>query len=254
MRFWKTIVMAGAGAALLVPALTANAADLLQPIVPVIPQPQVVPEPIGGNWYLRGDVGYKIYAEPKVSFAGTSYVNNHVDNTAMVGAGIGYRFNPWLRADITGDYEFPAKFHGHLTCFACGGAGGFSNEYARLSAATFLANAYVDLGTWYGVTPYVGAGIGASYVTVSDYHFVNPGAPPVPGTVPGDSKWNFAWALMAGLSYQLSQNLAVDLNYRYLSLGDAQTKPFTAAGVTQPVKFKDLAAHEIRIGLRYQFD
>jgi opacity protein-like surface antigen len=253
MRFWKTIVMAGAGAALLLPVVTANAADLLQPIVPVIPQPQAVPQPIGGNWYLRGDVGYKIFAEPKVSYGGTAYVNNNIADTGLVGAGVGYRFNPWLRGDITGDYEFPARFHGHLACGGCGG--GLSNEYANISAATFLANAYFDLGTWYGITPYVGAGVGASYVMVDHYHFINPvGAVPATGTVPSNGTWNFAWALMAGLSYQISPDLALDLNYRYLALGDAETKPYTAGGVTGPVKFKDLAAHEIRVGLRYQFN
>jgi opacity protein-like surface antigen len=255
MRIWKTIVMAGIGAAFLLPAITANAADLLEPIVPVIPQPEAIPpQPVGGGFYLRGDVGYKIYASHDVSFVGASYVNEDVDNTALLGGGIGYRFNPWLRADITGDYEFPARFHGNLSCAACGAGGGagFSNEYAKISAATFLANAYIDLGTWYGFTPYVGGGIGASYVMVDDYHFVNPNG--VTGVVGGDGKWNFAWAAMAGVAFDITPNLVLDVNYRYLSLGDGQTKPFTARGATQPVEFKNLAAHEVRVGLRYQFN
>ena len=37
----------------------------------------------------------------------------------------------------------------------------------------FLANAYADVGTFYGITPYVGAGIGTSYNTISHFRDTN---------------------------------------------------------------------------------
>lgn len=248
MKVVRKIMLAGLGAALLVP-LTAHAADIIQPIIPP-PAPVPVVE-VGGGLYLRGDVGVKIYADPSVTFNNTDYVRNRIDTTATIGGGIGYKFNNWLRADITGDYEPPAGFHGHLICVACAG-GGFSDEFAKIAATTVLANAYVDLGNWAGFTPYIGGGVGAAFVQVSNYHFVNPNG--TTGVVGGNGQWNFAWAAMAGVSYDLTPSLALDLNYRYLSLGEVDTKPFTAQGVTQPIHFKDLAAHEVRLGLRYMFN
>ena len=70
---------------------------------------------------------------------------------------------------------------------------------------------------------------------------------------PSGSKWNFSWALMAGTSYDVSDNLKIDAGYRYLNIGDAATKTFSDAGTTSSIKYKDLTAHEVRVGLRYEF-
>ena len=49
--------------------------------------------------------------------------------------------------------------------------------------------------------------------------------PALPGLAFGDnaSKWNFAWALHAGLAYKVTPNFTVELAYRYLDLGDGMT-------------------------------
>ena len=36
------------------------------------------------------------------------------------------------------------------------------NISGNLSSAVFLANAYVDLGTWWCLTPFIGAGVGTA--------------------------------------------------------------------------------------------
>ena len=78
--------------------------------------------------------------------------------------GVGYQFNHWLRADITGEYRGKSNFHGsHLTSFPLGGLRRFWLRHLQCAASPkwlFLANAYVDLGTWWCITPYIGAGIG----------------------------------------------------------------------------------------------
>ena len=57
-----------------------------------------------------------------------------------------------------------------------------------------MANGYYDFGDFYGITPYVGAGIGASYNTISHFRDVNiiTGGG---GYADDNSEWNFAWAL-----------------------------------------------------------
>ena len=32
-----------------------------------------------------------------------------------------------------------------------------------------MANAYVDLGTWWCITPFIGAGVGAARVSIADF-------------------------------------------------------------------------------------
>jgi opacity protein-like surface antigen len=237
-----------AWAVIAVPA--AMAADL----PPYEPVPIPPPEAVGG-WYLRGDIGYKIYADPSVdwsdSVAGTAFDDEEIDNTGLIGAGVGYKFNSWLRADLTVDYEWPADFHGTSPCPApCGGAGATTNEeIAEFSAITALANVYVDLGHWGGLTPYIGAGAGFAYVMVDDIISLNGDG--TFGTWGDAAEWNFAWALMAGLSYDFSQNLALDVGYRYLNLGSVESDTIAAGAGDGTFNYDDLSAHEIRVGMRY---
>ena len=38
-----------------------------------------------------------------------------------------------------------------------------------------------------------------------------------------NGKWNFAWALHAGVGYKVSPNVTIELAYSYMNLGDATT-------------------------------
>ncbi len=76
--------------------------------------------------------------------------------------GVGYQVNNWFRADITGQYRGGANFRGRdLLSFGWGDgiANGVDNYSASKSELLFLANAYADLGTWWCVTPFIGAGV-----------------------------------------------------------------------------------------------
>jgi len=240
---------------LLIPA-AAIAADMPGPPPAPSPGPFArAPFEFGSGWYLRGDIGYKFYNAPDAHFDVAGYgnmINESLTDTGVVGLGLGYKFNQWLRTDLTVDYEWPGHFHGNLNCPTLGCLPGptYSDEYADISAWTGLVNAYVDLGTWGGFTPYVGAGIGTSYLSTSNVHYVNPDAST--GTWGGASKWNLAWALMAGVSYNISPKWLLDLNYRYVNLGDAISGPTTFGG--QPIHYDNISAQEIRLGFRYMIN
>ena len=122
-----------------------------------------------------------------------------------------------------------------------------------------LANAYVDLGTWNNFTPFVGAGVGFSRNTIhsfTDTCVVCAGGSVATGA--DASKWDFAWALHAGVSYKVSKNFAIELAYRYVNLGSARSGDLvTYTGVNNvnnPMEFKSLTSHDIRLGLRMNFD
>jgi opacity protein-like surface antigen len=227
MSNFKIFAMAGAAFGLAV--TSANAADLpLAAPVPVVP--------VFSGWYLRGDIGMtnqQTNSLTNVVAPGTSVGTRFLsfDSAPLYSLGAGYQFTNWLRVDATGEYRGAAHFHGQQVAV-------FSpvilpdDYHASKSEWLFLANAYVDLGTWWCITPYVGAGIGTSRNTISSFVDIGAtqaglGGGSILSTTYADnaSKWNLAWAAYAGLAYQVTPNLALELSYRYVNLGTANTGP-----------------------------
>ena len=190
-------------------------------------------------------------------------IDKSFDAAPFFGLGIGYTVNDWFRVDVTGEYRGKANFHG----FDVGAlpAGGYAADRYTASKYewTFLLNGYVDLGTWYKVTPFIGAGVGTSYNTISNFGdfstCVNSAACTGSDAYAGSNgKWQFAWALYAGLGYQITRDVTVELAYRYLDLGDAQSGDvyqFTGLSTFyNPQEFRGLTSHDLKLGLRMNFD
>jgi opacity protein-like surface antigen len=219
----------------------ARAADM-----PSLPPPTIPIQPVApvtwlstGGWYLRGDIGYRIatidqaVSAPPFPSPRDSEFSNGL--TATFGAGIK---TSWLRTDLTLDYISATEYTGK---YAVPG-----DTTAKVQAMTALFNGYFDLGTWYRLTPYVGAGGGVGYVTIRDFQSTN--APPF---VNGDNdQWKFVWAGMAGVGWAVGPNLTLDLGYRYLSLGNLHSGSDAAGSMT----LRNVAGHEVRVGLRWSYD
>ena len=127
------------------------------------------------GWYLRGDIGmtnqqFKGLHQRLYDVPGTTVeaVGMGWDSSTFFGLGIGYKFNDWFRADMTGEYRGKANFHGSDNVTFTGGQG-VDNYSGSKSEWVFLANAYVDLGTWWCVTPYIGAGIGMANIKIRGF-------------------------------------------------------------------------------------
>jgi opacity protein-like surface antigen len=292
-------------------APAAMAADM-----PFLSEP--APEPVnqqplefGSGWYLRGDVGYSNMALPEV-FADFA---NSLGRTGAVtgGVGAGYQYNNWLRTDFTIDRSvFQPQRTGAQTWCPYGTALYYpSNDptnagkplgylydpnqtctpllKSTFNRTSFLANAYVDLGNWWGLTPYVGAGLGLSYLQMSGsdvwYNsatgaiwtadlgqngiplawFPHNSTTPVPTPYPfpwgttvshanysQKKTWKFAWNVMAGVSYDISQNLKIDVHYRLLDAGSYTSFPTSITGAGGGTK--DLISQEVRVGVRLVAD
>ena len=225
--------------AILAFAEAAAAADLGQQWPTVMKAPVFVEEYSSGV-YVRTDGGFRLNKYGDITSALAPFPTNHrLDNSWTVGAGFGYKAG-WLRADVTVDYGVRAPYKGDSALA--------SPDYgAKFESYTALANGYIDLGTWAGITPYVGAGAGIAHVQTKHFSIASSGT-----NLPDDKrKTNFAWSYGGGFSYGLSANFLIDLNYRHLSYGDVATDT-DAAG--NRLMFKDLKAHEFRAGLRYVLD
>ena len=84
------------------------------------------------------------------------------------GLGVGYQMNDWLRLDFTGEYRGGSKFHA-LDQFNNAGMINTNDYTFTKKEWLFLANAYLDLGTWWCITPFIGAGVGFTNLTIGNY-------------------------------------------------------------------------------------
>lgn len=277
-------LLATTALAALVPALPAVAADYDPPMViedDLGPLEEIAPVEFGSGWYLRGDVGYAFSTKPSGSFdyrafnsATGAYTNStftsaSVSGGVSYGIGFGYAFTDLLRADLTAE-RFNIRFNGSRTSASpCAGfAAGttcVSTDSATLTGTSVMANGYVDLGTFVGITPYVGGGAGVTYVSWSDlessYTCVS-GAAACAGTTTattasGENSWRFTYAAAAGLAYDVNDKLKIKLGYKFRKITGGPMFGYnaadTAAGATG-VQGRDpgFTQHEVKVGLRYE--
>ncbi len=247
---------------------TAHSADM--------PAPVLAPAVDFSGWYLRGDIGFSnqqvrsLFNANYANFVSVSNIDKGFDAAPFFGLGIGYTVNNWLRFDVTGEYRGAANFHGLdvgllpvctgvAPCFADDRYTGSKSEW------TFLLTGYVDLGTWWNITPFIGAGVGFSRNTISNFGDISVcldssscatsgGSDAFGGTA---SKWNFAWALHAGLAYQVYRNVTLELAYRYIDLGNAESGNLIAFdgtnNIVNPMEFHHLTSHDVKLGVRFNF-
>jgi opacity protein-like surface antigen len=256
--FARKAALAGVAIGFAGPAL---AADLMEPVVEQAP-PQVVYQEAAADysgWYIRGDVDYhwsKFRGADYITYGpppGTnSFTQGDLSGAWSLGAGVGYQMNQHLRSDVTLDWLAKSKFHGSTTgdCDPpVAGTTCVSSDSTSYSALLLLANAYVDIGTWHGITPYVGAGIGGAWIKWDELtnSIENGGT----YTHNGGKGWRFAYSLAAGASYCLTRNLDLDVGYRFSHVNGG--KMFDFGNGVGPGYDKGLNVHEVRGGLRYSF-
>jgi opacity protein-like surface antigen len=231
-----------------------------------IEEPIEVPVEVGG-WYIRGYIGMSnqffdglesnLFDLP---FEFGWYDDGGFSSAPIVGAGIGYEFNDNLRGDLTVEWRGKSEFHALDWLVAEDGDPITTNDYtANKSELVFMANGYYDFNQFYGITPYVGAGIGTSYNTISHFRDVNA---QTGGTSYADdnSEWNFAWALHAGLGYQVTDRMTIDFGYSFISLGDASSgtlhnvDPAFDLPIDGSIEFNDIYSNDFKLGVRYSLN
>jgi opacity protein-like surface antigen len=299
-------------------ARPALAADWLRDIVSPPPGVEIHDDPVvelGSGWYLRGDAGAGFDTISKFGSKPTM-------QTWSVDFAAGYKFNNWFRMDAELGLRKPQSTFSttqtlngaQIICPSPSGAQsalqvlsngttpiGYAwdenlgtchqDKAVELRSMTLMLNGFVDLGTWSGFTPYVGAGVGVARVTANatTNYFNNAdgtlyaptaaqwtetgGVPLVwlnrfgvpvfpvnpnnglPVSIASPPKWNernssvrynFAWALMAGVAYSITDRAKLDVGFRYMNLGNFQTVAGGPSG--------NITSKEVKVGLRYQID
>lgn len=223
-----------------------------------------VPVVVQHDWYLRGFIGMTNQDVDDITNttiqAGSFQIEQtSFDSSPFIGGGIGFIANEHIRFDLTSEYRGGASFRGLDTYVDPGcGPGVCTNEHTGVKREwLMLANAYWDIFTMHGVTPYVGGGIGAARVTLDDFWDVNLVTNGL-HWADDNSEWNFAWALTGGFAYELTPNLTFDVAYRYTETGDGTTGPYftydpAAPQPQDPTTLEDIHSHDILVGLRWNF-
>ncbi len=113
-------------------------------------------------------------------------------------------------------------------------------EKIKIENNSVMLNAYYDIDTGTKFTPYVGAGLGMARLKVK--HTGDD----------SDENWSkssneFAWQLGAGVSYAATDNVSVDLGYRYVDNGS-----FVIRDEEERNKWRS-RSNEFYLGVRYAF-
>ncbi|SFT43415.1 outer membrane beta-barrel protein [Mesorhizobium sp. YR577] len=266
----------------------ANAADYDPPIF-VDNAPEYVPVEVGSGWYLRGDLGYSLNKPYDYFETPAGFTSSEIPVSGSIG--MGYHFNDYLRGELNFGILPSSKFSNNYTASCDGtqtvtvtdGTGNTSafagrstrdcpsSDNAKNKAYNGMANAYFDLGTFAGFTPYVGGGLGVAYTSYrsakGDRH-CNGSSTSVPngqggttttifecddastysGDVTSERQYNLAYSIGAGFNYRISQNTSVDLGYEYYSVPGAR---YVSYGADGPTFGKGIDYHQLKVGLRY---
>jgi opacity protein-like surface antigen len=282
MAALKALVLAGVAVCGL--AHASLAADL--PPAPPLEPLEEAGAPQFNGWYLRGDVG--MAAQPTTpdlvyspnplaggyfsSAAYQGFSNTSISASGLVDIGVGYQVNPWFRGDITLEYRDGGNFQSLYTLNDPTNKVQYADFY-RTNTSSFIGmlNGYANLGTWYGLSPFVGTGIGWAHNTL--YGMTDQGlatiahyaSVPAGGYFSNGSTSNLAWALMAGLDFNVTENLKLEIGYRYLNMGkigSGASNCLNGAGIGGPFSSSNcggthntiassntLASNDFRIGM-----
>ena len=229
-----------------------------------------------GPCYFRGDIGYSHSRNPDMSwpvsnsttnggvttstYAGDDISGTSMEHTWFGGIGMGCSMGSrGIRGEAMIDFRGWRKVDGEpltYTNTVVGGPPPVPNTdplHSSVKTTTAMFNAYKDLGNWRGITPYIGAGVGVAYNQMDEVSFT--GNTLLVNRIEGDSRLSLAWSLMAGIGWQVSDRAILDLGYRYIDFGKAQSGRVDSGNFVNPrVTINDMSAHEVKVGLRYHFD
>lgn len=215
-------------------------------------------------------------------YSPSSWFESDFNTFLTLGGGVGYYFGNGWRMDAT--VEKRSKDDANVVGFDeyqhheyVGGVWTANpnqtnrmevEERANIDGTLWMANAYYDFHTARGFTPYVGAGVGFAWNEIARSRtettsFCDPTTAAPGGCAGGDytvrdvqtaedktDKVTVAAAVMAGLSYDVSDMTAVDVGYRYMYVQGVDATLETANGLSR-LEIGDQHLHQVRAGLRF---
>lgn len=154
-----------------------------------------------------------------------------VDNGFGISGTYGYEFGNGFRTEIEVSYRENGIKSISIAAFGLTGTGAASGDVTALAS---MLNGYFDIATESRWTPYIGAGVGVARIDV-DISVADESAS-VDDTV-------FAFQGMAGLRYDLSEDVVIRAGYRYFGTDEPEFDTTEA----------EYGTHNVEVGLTYRF-
>jgi opacity protein-like surface antigen len=218
-------------------------------------------QPLFTGVYVRGDLGWSWAQDAQIvdknwaldgwifNSAGTGPGEvNDIGSSYVLGIGVGARLTPTFRTDVVYSYRGG---------YELSDVDQFGNAFAaEITSSSVMGNIYWDIPlSMSGFAPFVGAGIGWAGNQMKEVVTEDGGL----FFLPEGETSGLAWQAMAGVSFNVSPQAAVDVFYRYFDGGHLQTELGEAfddlggsAGTYTGMR-GDLTAHEIVLSLRWTF-
>jgi len=190
-----------------------------------------VPAHSGNGLYVGGNIGLSMMRDVDTDYFVVP-VNFKFEPGYALGAVVGYGHN-YFRGEAELMYQKSNLDKADITGFGEVGASG------DVSNLAFLLNGYFDIKNPSIVTPYLTAGIGVSRVDVDSIKIL--GLPITTKKSYDDTV--FAYQVGAGVGFDVTKNITIDLKYRYFGTSDVKI---------DSEKFTN-ASHNIYLGMRYSF-
>ena len=126
----------------------------------------------------------------------------------------------------------------------------------ELRTQSLMLNGYYDFKNTSKFTPYLGAGVGVT--RIKNKQSLNPEIPEffIESDSQSDTSNTFTWSANVGVAYQVTENVALDLGYRYVDAGEIEfnTNNSVFFGPNSDMKTTaDLVSHDYSLGIRYNF-
>jgi len=165
------------------------------------------------GWYLRGNVGYGTHTD--IDHTGIITGDTESEGNGAFSLGLGYDLGDW-RVELDGSSLWTDL----------GQVDQSFGTFSKLRTNALMVNALYDFDEFGSWNPYVGAGLGKlrANSSVDASTFLNPttgvfNSNPVcvgnAGCVVRDKDTAWAWQLLAGIGYDISDRLTWDTHYRY---------------------------------------
>ncbi|HAP0139127.1 TPA: porin family protein [Escherichia coli] len=221
------------------------------------------------GFYLTGKAGASVVTQTDQRFRQDlgndvyKYKGGNKSDTVFGGGlAVGYDFYQLYNVPVRTEVEFYGRGAADSrytldTWSTQRGDGGREDTQNRLSVNTLMVNTYYDFRNNSAFTPWVSAGLGYARVhhkaTYTDTSWNKSGeVSDISALHYSGYDNNFAWSIGAGVRYDVTSDIALDLSYRYLDAGKSSLSYKDAEGD----KYKseaDVKSHDIMFGITYHF-
>lgn len=153
------------------------------------------------------------------SIGGSDGLSSQTHNSVGGAIAIGMNLRNTTDSGLPVRVEFEYATRGNTSSEWNASYGARQDLKATWQVQTFQVNGYYDIDTGSAFTPYIGAGLGASAI----YESMTSGAANARHTS-SDTTMGFAWNVGAGVAYSFTDNVALDVGYRFAGFGNGSVK------------------------------